>query len=291
MFHVEQEIATQPADWRHVAALAPDFVDDLPARGQRVAFTGCGTSWFMSMAAASLYEAAGLGEADAFTSSEFLYGRRYDRVVAITRSGTTTEVIDLLQRLQGTVPTTVITAVPDSPVTKFADHTVLVDFVDEQSVVQTRFATTVLALLRTHFGEDLASAASDAEWALTADVDALADVEQITFIGTGWTIALAQEAALKTRESAQFWAEAYPGMDYRHGPISIAQAGRLVWCFGPVPEGLEAQVRSTGATFESHRIDPMAHLVLAQRVAVQIAKNRDLNPDQPRNLTRSIILD
>lgn len=291
MFHVEQEIATQPADWRQVATLAPDFADDLPARGQRVAFTGCGTSWFMSMAAASLYEAAGLGEADAFTASEFLYGRHYDRVIAITRSGTTTEVIDLLQRLQGTVPTTVITAVPGSPVTKYADHTILVDFVDEESVVQTRFATTVLALLRAHFGEDLTAATKDAEWALMADIDALADVEQISFIGTGWTIALAQEAALKTREAAQFWAEAYPGMDYRHGPISIAQPGRLVWCFGPVPQGLEAQVRSTGATFESNRIDPMAHLVLAQRVAVQIAKNRGLNPDQPRNLTRSIILD
>lgn len=290
MFHVDQEIATQPTDWRHIASLVPTFADALPERGQRVAFSGCGTSWFMSMAAASLYEAAGLGEADAFTSSEFLYDRRYDRVVAITRSGTTTEVIDLLQRLQGTVPTTVITAVADSPVTKFADRTILVDFVDEESVVQTRFATTVLALLRTHFGEDLSSAADDAEWALAADIDALADTEQITFIGTGWTIALAQEAALKTREAAQFWAEAYPAMDYRHGPVSIAQPGRLVWCFGPVPEGLDAQVRNTGATFESNRIDPMAHLVLAQRVAVQIAKNRGLNPDQPRNLTRSIIL-
>lgn len=291
MFHVDQEISTQPQDWARAVALADAVRGDLPERGARAAFTGCGTSWFMSSAAAELREHAGQGETDAFTSSEFNHLRHYDHVVAITRSGTTTEVIELLERLRGTTRTTVITAVPGSPVTAVADRTILLDFVDEESVVQTRFATTVLALIRVWLGQDLAKAISDAEHALHEPVDAHASAEQITFIGTGWTIALAQEAALKTREAAQFWSEAYPGMDYRHGPISIAQRGRLVWCFGAVPEGLEAQVRATGAGFVSSTMDPMAHLVLAQRVAVELAKVRGLNPDAPRNLTRSIILE
>ncbi len=290
MFHVDQEIVTQPRDWARVGGLVDGARALLPAPGERVAFTGCGTSWFMSIAAASLREQAGHGDTDAFTSSEFDHLRHYDHVVAITRSGTTTEVIDLLQRLRGTTRTTVITAVPGAPVTELADHSIVLDFVDEESVVQTRSATTVLALIRAWLGHDLAKAIADADIALAAPIASLASAEQISFIGSGWTVALAQEAALKTREAAQFWAEAHPAMDYRHGPISIAQQGRLVWCFGPVPEGLEAQVRATGADFESSTMDPMAHLVLAQRVAVQLAKSRGLNPDTPRGLSRSIIL-
>ena len=51
-------------------------------------------------------------------------------------------------------------------------------------------------------------------------------IAQITFLGRGWTVGLAREAALKCREAAAFWAEAYPAMDYRHGPISIAAPRR-----------------------------------------------------------------
>ena len=290
MFHVNDEIRTQPQDWRRIAREAPSHGYALPRRGERVAFTGCGTSWFMSMASAWLYEDAGFGEADAFTSSEFNFRRSYDRVVAITRSGTTTEVIELLERLKGVVPTTVITAVEDSPVAALADHAIVLPWVDEQSVIVTRFATTVLGLIRAHLGDDLVQAANDAVWAIDAPIAQLAAAEQISFLGTGWTVGLAHEAALKTREAAQFWAESHPAMDYRHGPISIAQPGRLVWCFGPVPEGLDEQVRGLGAGFASNTIDPMAHLVLAQRVAVQIAASRGLNPDSPRGLARSIIL-
>jgi glucosamine 6-phosphate synthetase-like amidotransferase/phosphosugar isomerase protein len=47
----------------------------------------------------------------------------------------------------------------------------------------------------------------------------------------------------------------------------------------------------TGALLEQSKLDPMAHLVKAQRICVEIAKFRGLNPDQPRGLARSIILD
>lgn len=288
MAFVDEEIVTQPANWAEAVVLAGKEAQKLPAPGQRVAFVGCGTSWFMSMAAAGLREAAGLGESDAFTASEFPHHRRYDRVIAITRSGTTTEVIELLSKLKS--PSTVITAVPDSPVVPLANEAIFLDFADESSVLQTRFATTVLALLRAHFGEDLTQAIEDAKTALAAPIDELAKSEQISFLGTGWTIGLAQEGALKTRESAQFWAEAYPAMDYRHGPISIAQPGRTTWCFGQPPRGLADDVAATGARFETSTLDPMAHLIVAQRVAVAIAKGRGLDPDHPRALARSIIL-
>src|SRR5258705_8689650 len=103
---VDEEIASQPECWIRAVELASDSAAALPGPGERVAVVGCGTSWFMAMCYAGLREAAGQGETDAFAASEFPAGRRYDRIVAITRSGTTTEVLRLLNETR--IPTTAL---------------------------------------------------------------------------------------------------------------------------------------------------------------------------------------
>ncbi|NII41427.1 fructoselysine-6-P-deglycase FrlB-like protein [Curtobacterium flaccumfaciens] len=286
---VGDELASQPASWRSAAALLPSFIDVLPQPGERVAVIGCGTSWFIAMSYAVARESAGLGQTDAFAGSEYPADRQYDRVVTISRSGTTTEIIDLLRALPGQ-RTVLITAVPDSPAAADADDVVALPFADERSVVQTRFATTALALLRASLGDDVEALAVQAETALTLPIDDLLDAEQVTFVGRGAAVGLTFEAALKTREAAQFWAESYPAMDYRHGPIAIAQPGRLVWSLGAVPEGLADEVAATGARLVHHDLDPLAGLVVVHRFAVALAERRGLDPDHPRSLTRSVIL-
>jgi fructoselysine-6-P-deglycase FrlB-like protein len=297
-----EELATQPADWRRAAGLAAGAADALPQRGERVAVIGCGTSWFMAQAYAALREAGGHGETDGLAASEFPFGRKYDRVLAISRSGTTTEVLDLLQRVKA--PTTAITADPDTPITGAADRLLVLDFADERSVVQTRFATTALSLLRAHLELEgglpagtrtVAEAAADAARVVAEPVpEELVTAEQITFLGRGWTYGLAQEAGLKMREAARAWTESYPAMEYRHGPISIAAPGRAVWAFGGLPEGLAEDVARTGALLLADSgadgIDPLADLVRAQKLAVALAEARGYNPDEPRSLTRSVVL-
>ncbi|WP_405807713.1 sugar isomerase [Streptomyces sp. NBC_00210] len=296
MSRTAAEIATQPACWRRAAEAAAAF-DGLPEPGERVAVTGCGTSWFMAIAYAALREAAGLGETDAFASSEFPSGRSYDRVVAITRSGTTTEVLDLLSELRGKVPTLALTADPKTPVMEAADAVAVLDWADEESVVQTRFATTALAFLRAGLGalpgvKSIAEASVDAELAVTEPLpEAVVGAEQWTFLGRGWTYGLALEAGLKMREAAGAWTEAYPAMEYRHGPISITGPGRVTWVFGALPEGLSVDVSRVGGTLVSRaEADPLADLIRAQRLAVTLAEARGFDPDRPRNLTRSVIL-
>ena len=291
MPHVDEEIASQPACWALAVDLAARSTDPLPAPGERVAVIGCGTSWFMAMAYAALREGVRHGETDAFPASEFPADRPYDRVVAITRSGTTTEVLDALHVTSAR--TTAIVGDPDSPAARHASQAVPLPFADEHSVVQTRFATSTLMLLRAHLSGDLVGTApADAAEAVRARLPLdPAGVEQITFLGTGWTVGLAHEAALKCREAAGFWTEAYPAMEYRHGPIAIAAPGRAVWAFGEVPDGLADEVAATGALFvHSGQRDPLADLVLAQRFAVALAALRGLDPDRPRHLTRSVIL-
>jgi fructoselysine-6-P-deglycase FrlB-like protein len=289
--HLAAEIRTQPDDWRGAGELAREHRSLLPAPGERVAVIGCGTSLYMAQAFAELREAAGLGVTDAWPASENRLERGYDRVVAITRSGTTTEVIDVLERWRGRVPLTVVTATAGSPVLDLADS-ILLPHLDEQSVVQTRFATTALALLRELADRGSAARAADAGERALADPLPVepAGVEQWTFLGRGWTVGLAHEAALKLRESAQAWTESYPAFEYRHGPISIAAPGRVVWSHGPLDAAIAAAVRATGATLVVPELDPLASLVLAQRTAVAAAEARGLDPDRPRNLTRSVVL-
>ena len=293
--HLAAEIMTQPDDWRAVLARVPEAQSLLPRPGQRIAVVGCGTSLYMAQSYAALREAAGHGRTEAHAASEFPTLRDYDHVVAISRSGTTTEVIELLESLRARgCATTSIVATAGTPIPALTTHQLMMSEVDEQSVVQTRFATTTLALLRATLGENLTAAIADAEAVLAEDAASalagVADAEQITFVGRGWTVGLANEAALKLRESAQFWTEAYPAMEYRHGPISIATSGRATWAFGEVPPGLAADVAATGAHFEHRDIDPMADLVRLHRLCLAKADRAGVDPDRPRHLSRSIIL-
>ncbi|AOS64149.1 SIS domain-containing protein [Actinoalloteichus hymeniacidonis] len=287
---MDVEIASQPACWRRAAALAPVVADRLPASGERVAVVGCGTSWFIAQSYAALRESVGHGHTDAFAASEFPMGRRYDRVVAITRSGTTTEIHRLFAGLDEGTSRIAITGVPGA-IGQAADVVVDLSFCDEDSVVQTRFATSVLALLRAQLGHDLVRAVSDAERVLATPVDEVVrTASQFTFLGTGWTVGIANEAALKLREAARCWTESYPALEYRHGPISIAEPGRVTWVFGEPPVGLSEEVTGAGASVIDDDLDPLADLVRVHRLAGVLAADRGLDPDAPRNLTRSVVL-
>ena len=167
----------------------------------------------------------------------------------------------------------------------------ILDFADEKSVVQTRFATTSLALWRAWLGEDLTAVVTQGQAALTDPLPRRAlDSSQFTFLGSGMSVGIANEAALKLREASQSWTESYSAMEFRHGPISVVGRSSTVWIFGPPPPGLLEDLRATGAYVESSGLDPMADLIRAQRLAVALAEAKGLNPDQPRHLSRSVLL-
>jgi fructoselysine-6-P-deglycase FrlB-like protein len=289
------EVASQPALWRRSLADLAAARSALAAPGERVLLLGCGTSAFVAHALARLREAAGLGESDWAYASEAPLTRGYDRLVAITRSGTTTEILDALAQAPSSTRRIVLTAVAGMPAQEQADETLVLSAADERSVVQTRFPTTTLYLARAAFGESLdrlaeVAAAADVVLAgpLAADPAAYGHV---VFLGHSWGVGLADEAALKTRETSQAWAESYPALDYRHGPIAVAAPGTLVWVLGAAPPGLVAQIRATGADVVSTGADPLVDLVAIHRFALALAAHRGLDPDAPRHLTRSVVLD
>jgi fructoselysine-6-P-deglycase FrlB-like protein len=286
------EITDQPRAWRRAIELAATAPNPLAAPG-RLALIGCGSSWHAAKAIAALREASGAGETDAFAASEAPLARPYDRVVAISRSGTTTEVRQAIEPLAARgVPITAIVGDPDSPLAAAAEQVIDLSFADDRSVVQSRFVTTVACLARTMLGEDTAALPDAAAAALAAPlaVDP-AKLDRAVFLGTGRQVGLADAAALMLRETAQMWAESYPAMEYRHGPISTAGPGSAVWFLDPPPEGLAAEVAATGAAGIDAIGDPLAELIRVQRLALAIAEGRGLDPDQPPHLTRAVVLD
>lgn len=285
-----REIASQPDIWER--ALRETSVGDVLGRpGERLLLLGCGTSEFVAESLAVLRERAGLGVTDAAYASEWEPGRPYDRVVVISRSGTTTEVGEALSRVAAGTRTSAIVAVGGTPVAEAVDEALVLDFADEESVVQTRFPTTVLALARRSFGEDLAGLPDALRQALAQPLPVAVDgVDHVVYLGHGWTYGLAQEAALKVREAAQAWSESYPVLDYRHGPIAVAHPGSLVTVLGTADPTIVADIEATGARVQTSDADPLVQLAQAQQFAVALAESRGLQPDTPRHLTRSVVL-
>lgn len=252
---------------------------------------GCGTSLYVSQAAAAYREGQGAGETSAFPGSELPSTRSWDAVVAISRSGTTTEIIDAVGALPGGGKSLGIVAQPDSPLGDVVTDELDLPFADEVSVVQTRFATTVLSLLLGAYGWDVEASAARAERFLTESLPEWAqDIEQFVFLGRGVGAALASEAGLKFRETLAAWSEAYTTMEYRHGPISAAGERTLVWILDAEEPSIDDQIRATGARVIRGEGDPLAELVRIHRFAEGLLDLRGINPDNPPHITRSVVL-
>lgn len=284
------EIASQPSVWSRALDLPTSTTGMLPAAGEPVLVLGCGTSYYMGDAYAYLRGDAGLGRTRAAIPSEVTDVDADEHLLVISRSGTTADVIEVVERHRSTHRITAILGDVDTPLGRLCDRVVHLGFADERSIVQTRFATTVLTALRASIGAVPPTLLDDAHAALQAPlpVDPVG-LRQTVFLGHRWSVGLAHEAALKLRESAGAWTEAYPVREYQHGPISCAGPGSLVWGLGGMPELVAADVRATGASVYTDALDPQASLVLAHRLALALALDAGRDPDHPPFLNRSVL--
>lgn len=286
----ERELTTQPEMWSRAISLPSAQLALLPSQGEKVIVIGCGTSYYIGDAYAYLRNDAGLGRTRAAIPTELTWIDDDEHIVVVSRSGTTADVVDVVKRYRTTHRITAVLGDVDTPLGELCDRVVHLGFADETSIVQTRFATTVLTALRASIDAIPAHLIADARAALELPLPADPSlVKHVVFLGHRWSVGLAHEAALKLRESAGAWTEAYPVWEYQHGPISCAGADSLVWVLGEVPEAVAADIRSTGATVYTNDLDPQASLVLAHRLAVALARAADRDPDTPPFLNRSVL--
>jgi fructoselysine-6-P-deglycase FrlB-like protein len=284
------EVESQPEIWTQVLAAAADLRRRLPPSGVPVLFIGCGTSFYIGASYARRRTTAGMGRTRAAVASEIPYVEDDETVLLLSRSGTTTDVVRAADRLRPDHRVVGIVGEPGTPVAELCHEVVLLDFADEKSIVQTRFATSALVLLRASLGEDLTGLVPAGRAALELELPATLPRHTV-FLGSDWTVGLAYEAALKCREAAGAWTEAYPIMEYQHGPIAVAGPGSLVWSLTDVPLFVRDSIEATGATLLAPTIDPLAQLAAVHRLALRMAEAAGRDPDRPNFLSRSVQLD
>ena len=205
--------------------------------GERVAVTGCGTSWFIAQSYAAAREAAGQGETDAFAASEMPAGRRYDRVVVLSpvrhhdRDPAAARPAGRRRADRG-------------------DHRRRGDPGRRGGRRRDRAGLRRRAVGRAdQVRHHRAGAAAGPpgrghrprwprrpETALAEPLPAaLAGARQFTFLGTGWTYGLASEAALKLREAAGLVDRGLPGDGVPARPDRGHRAGQRRLAARPRP--------------------------------------------------------
>jgi glucosamine--fructose-6-phosphate aminotransferase (isomerizing) len=252
----QQEIFSQPEAW--AAALKvmyetrQNMLDLEPTRRYRqVLFTGCGSTYYLSLAAASLtQELTGL-PARAFPSSElWLYPRSSyvdgkSLLVAVSRSGETTETLRACEAFladkHGDLLT--LTCYNDMPLAKMGQLSLVFPSGKEQSVAQTRafstlyLATVALASLwagRADLFSSLARLPAAGQKVLeqvvplTAELGPDMAIDRFYWLGSGPRYGLACELSLKMKEMSLSHSEPFHFLEFRHGPKSMVTKSSLV---------------------------------------------------------------
>jgi len=117
----------------------------------------------------------------------------------------------------------------------------------------------------------------------------LTPVDKLIIIGRNENLILAKEAALKLKEACYIQAEAIGGSELKHGSLALIQKGVKVLGIG---EGLDndmAEIKARGGEMlVINKKGIINNLVEIQLLSYFLAKNRNINPDKPRNLAKSV---
>ena len=291
------EIATQPRLWPLAAALAVERDRaSFPRAGRGVCVVGCGTSLYIAQAwAAPARGAPATGRPTRSPRPSCRAGRALRRRSSRSRArARPPRSSTRCARLRRASAAWRIIADRRHAGRRRRRRRVVLDFADEASVVQTRFATTALTLLRERVEPGAAAtAAADAERALAAAAAGRpGDVEQWTFLGRGWTVGLAARGRAQAARERAGLDRGLPGCSSTATARSASRrpAGRLV-ARRRSTAGRRESSRATGATV----VADGARSARRRSCSPSARRSRSptaagLDPDQPRNLTRSVIL-
>jgi glucosamine--fructose-6-phosphate aminotransferase (isomerizing) len=331
--HTLSEIQTQPAAWQEALAVVAQQAEALQrlwAAGNYdgLMFTGCGSTYYLSLAGAAVVQeltgraakAVPAGELVMYPASAYV-ARKRALLVAVSRSGETSETLQAVKQFRQNQPGEVITITnyPDRPLASQGDVNLVIPAGQEQSIAQTRsfasmyVAVTALAALLAN-RRDLLQAMQrlpEVGRRLLTRYGELAqarggnlDLDRFYFLGSGPRYGLACETNLKMKEMSLTHSEPFHFLEFRHGPISMVGPSALV--IGLLSEAsrdyemavLQDAQRLGGQTltlgesgtdlsFESgvpEAVRNVLYLPILQLLACYRALAKGLNPDRPNNL-------
>jgi glutamine---fructose-6-phosphate transaminase (isomerizing) len=245
--------------------------------------------------------------------------------LGFSQSGKSPDLVGTMQALREAGALTVAAVnVPDSPLEQACEFYLPLVAGPELSVAATKSYIAMLAVsaqLVAHWqndGEllgalkllpDALKRAGTLDWSKA--VDELRDVERMIVIGRGLGLAIAQEAALKLKETSGIQAEAFSSAEVRHGPMELIDRDYPLLVFaprGPEQAGLlqlarDMQARGARVLLAADpadvpeatlplvstahaALDPIAAILSFYVMAAGLAAARGRNPDAPRHLMK-----
>ncbi|SCZ36783.1 MULTISPECIES: SIS domain-containing protein [unclassified Pseudomonas] len=243
---------------------------------------------------------------------------------AFSQSGQSPDLVNSLRllRKRGALSVALVNAT-DSPLEAACEFSVPLCAGVENSVAATKsFIATLSASARlvAHWKDDAElleagsalpeglQEAARQDW--RAAVEALRDCQRLMVIGRGAGFAIAQEAALKFKETSAIQAEAFSSAEVRHGPMALIDENYPLLVFAPRGAeqagvlSLAADMRQRGARVllaapddiaerdltltraEHPSLDPILAIQSFYGMAASLAVARGLDPDQPRYLSK-----
>jgi glucosamine--fructose-6-phosphate aminotransferase (isomerizing) len=338
--HTYEEIVSQPKAWGQALEAASNLGGELERLWQdiplpSVVFSGCGSTYYLSVALAALFQdLTGQGARAVPAGELFMYpGTAYQKaashiLVAISRSGTTSETIAAVKRFReasrGRV--VVITNYEKTPLAEMGDVVIAIPAGKEQSVAQTRsfasmyVAGVVMAVYLAGRNDLLKSMAGlpavgtqilEASQSLARSIGENLSLDRFYFLGSGPRYGLACETNLKMKEMTLTHSEPFHFMEFRHGPMSMVAPSAAVIGMRSEAQWEHEQavlddMRALGAqvillaesqadiVFNSGLPEPVRNVLYLpplQLMAFYRSIAKGLNPDRPQNLSAVVKLD
>jgi glucosamine--fructose-6-phosphate aminotransferase (isomerizing) len=257
------EIKSQTEAWAQALEITGGVSLPNAADYEQVIYTGCGSTYYLSLAAAALYQELTGRVAQAVPGGDLLFnpdasvGRpgnpphvkgdaltRRSLLVAISRSGMTTETIKAVEKFKaekhGNI---VVISNYDGVLSSLADINIVIDKGQEESVAQTRsfssmYVTASALCARMAGREDLLEAMGklpEVGNSLIVNYESFANeiggnlaFDRFYFLGSGIRYGLACEVNLKMKEMTLTHSEPFHFLEFRHGPMSMVNENAVV---------------------------------------------------------------
>jgi glucosamine--fructose-6-phosphate aminotransferase (isomerizing) len=247
----KHEIGSQSGAWKNtlhdLGKLSVSKLPD-PEHFDRLVFTGCGSTYYLSVWAARLLVENGYSNAIALPASELCYGMENwlpssenILLVPISRSGTTTETLqavdDFNKRKNG--KSMAVICKPGSKLAEQVDHIIHTPHGQEKGVALTRAFTTMMLALIWWIKKDIpdqlpgmmertAEKLLERYGGKIKEIACNPGLKRFYYLGNSRLYGLVQDMMLTQQEMAHDTAEAYHFMEFRHGPRTFADPSALL---------------------------------------------------------------
>jgi len=249
-YHTYNEIKTQTQAWEQALDLVcATRLPDADAYDQ-VIFTGCGSTYYLALAAAALYQELTGHVARAIPGGELLLNAgtvltdQKLLLFAISRSGTTTETVKAVEKFKSDNRGDVfVISNYEETLSQLADTSIVIARGQEESVAQTRSfasmyvaATGIAACMagRDDLRETMSALPGIGERLIrefepaARQMGETLDFDRFYFLGSGIRYGLACEVNLKMKEMTLTHSEPFHFLEFRHGPMSMVNEKAVV---------------------------------------------------------------